>query len=118
MQFIIIIVAMVGLMWFMQRGQKKQAQQRQELLNNMKPGDEIVTIGGLHGVLSELDETNSTITLDCEGVYLEFDRAAVKTVKPSAVGTESIEIDETVVASTEPSSDAEQDEAAEDKSAE
>ncbi|MCH4167849.1 MAG: preprotein translocase subunit YajC [Streptococcaceae bacterium] len=118
MQFIIIIVAMVGLMWFMQRGQKKQAQERQELLNNMKPGDEIITIGGLHGVLSELDEANNTITLDCEGVYLEFDRAAVKTVKPSTSATESVEIDETVVASDEPVSEIESNETSEDKTAE
>jgi preprotein translocase subunit YajC len=89
--FLIIIAVMVGLTWFMQRGQKKQVAQRQNLLDAMKAGDEVITIGGLHGLLHELDTEAATVTLDCEGVYLVFDRAAVKTVKPAAAIAEKTE---------------------------
>ena len=84
---IIIIILFGGMMFFTSRQQKKQQQQRQEQLNTMQPGSEIVTIGGLHGVLSSVDEAKGTIDLDCEGVILTFDRAAVKTVKSATAQT-------------------------------
>lgn len=83
---IIIVLVFGGMMFFMNRQQKKQQAQRQEQLNSMRPGAEIVTIGGLHGVLSAIDEAKGTIDLDCEGVILTFDRSAVKSIKnPSVV---------------------------------
>ena len=70
-------------MWFfMSRSQKKQQQERKNLLENMKAGDRVVTIGGLHGVLSEVNTDKSTVVIDCEGIFLEFDRAAIRTVTP------------------------------------
>ena len=71
----------------MSRSQKKQQQERQNLLDSMKPGDSVVTIGGLHGVVSEIDNDKRTVVLDCEGIFLEYDRAAIKTVKPGTVVT-------------------------------
>ncbi|EQC55272.1 preprotein translocase subunit YajC, partial [Lactococcus cremoris subsp. cremoris TIFN5] len=75
--------------------QKKQQSKRQEQLDAMQPGSEIVTIGGLHGILSSIDSAKGTIELDCEGVILTFDRAAVKTVK-SSVTPEATVVEETV----------------------
>ena len=71
----------------MSRSQKKQQQERQNLLDSMKPGDSVVTIGGLHGVVSEIDNDKRTVVIDCEGIFLEYDRAAIKTVKPGTVVT-------------------------------
>lgn len=72
---LVMFVALLGMWFFMSRTQKKQQQERQNLLDSMKAGDEVVTIGGLHGVVSEIDETNRTVVLDCEGIFLEYDRA-------------------------------------------
>ncbi|MDR0921499.1 MAG: preprotein translocase subunit YajC [Lactobacillales bacterium] len=80
---LIFLIAIVAMYFMMNRSQKKQQQQRQELMNQMKPGDEVVTIGGLHGVLHEVNADKGIVTIDCEGVLLDFDRAAIKTVKPS-----------------------------------
>ena len=93
MSFVILIILFGGMMWFMQRNQKKAAAQRQEQLDNMQPGSEIVTIGGLHGILASVDKTKGTIELDAEGVILTFDRAAVKTVKPmtTTVATDALD---------------------------
>lgn len=79
---IVMFVALLAMWYFMSRTQKKQQQERQNLLDSMKPGDAVVTIGGLHGVISEIDEDKRTVVLDCEGIFLEFDRASIKTVKP------------------------------------
>ncbi|MGM0219663.1 preprotein translocase subunit YajC [Enterococcus sp. AZ126] len=85
LSFILPLILLAGMMFFMTRSQKKQQNERQTLLEAMKVGDEIVTIGGLHGVISEIDNDKKTVLIDCEGIILEFDRAAIKTVKPGSV---------------------------------
>ncbi|MBO0470643.1 preprotein translocase subunit YajC [Enterococcus sp. DIV0242_7C1] len=82
LSFILPLILLGGMMFFMTRSQKKQQNERQTLLDAMKVGDEVVTIGGLHGVISEFDSEKRTVLIDCEGIVLEFDRAAIKTVKP------------------------------------
>ncbi|KAF1299543.1 preprotein translocase subunit YajC [Enterococcus sp. JM4C] len=103
---LMMFVVLIGMWFFMSRSQKKQQQERQNLLDSMKSGDSVVTIGGLHGVVSEINEDKRTVVLDCEGIFLEFDRASIKTVKPGG----SVEVDETVttVETTEDSSDSEE----------
>lgn len=77
---IIMLVVLVGMIWFMQRSQKKQAQERQNQLKALAKGDEIVTIGGLYGVVDEVDEDNQKMVLDIDGVYLTFELSALKRV--------------------------------------
>ncbi|AYW47529.1 preprotein translocase subunit YajC [Tetragenococcus osmophilus] len=86
MEILIMLVPIIILMYFMQRSQKKQQRKRQEVLDSMRPGNQVVTIGGLHGVVSEIDDEKKTVTLDCEGIYLEFDRASIRTVKSADTG--------------------------------
>ena len=80
--FLIMFVAMLGLMFFMQRSQKKQAKKRMESLNKLQKGYEVITIGGLYGTVDEVDTEKRTIVLDVDGVYLTFELAAIKTVLP------------------------------------
>ena len=80
--FLIMLVAMMGLMFFMQRSQKKQAQKRMESLNKLQKGYEVITIGGLYATVDEVDTEKQTIVLDVDGVYLTFELAAIKTVLP------------------------------------
>ncbi|MGM0125418.1 preprotein translocase, YajC subunit [Enterococcus sp. AZ194] len=103
---LMMFVVLIGMWFFMSRSQKKQQQERQNLLDSMKPGDNVVTIGGLHGVISEFNEDKRTVVLDCEGIFLEFDRASIKTVKPAA----SVQVDDTVtsIETSEESSDSEE----------
>ncbi|WP_276871250.1 preprotein translocase subunit YajC [Lactococcus taiwanensis] len=91
LSLIFIVIVMGGMMFFMNRQQKKQQAKRQEQLDAMQPGSEIVTIGGLHGVLSSIDTAKGTIELDCEGVILTFDRAAVKTIKSGVTPASTVE---------------------------
>ena len=88
-----MLVALVAMWFFMSRSQKKQQQERKNLLENMKAGDEVVTIGGLHGVLSEVNTEKSTVIIDCEGIFLEFDRSASRTVKPGTVASVETQIE-------------------------
>lgn len=80
--FLIMLALMLGLMFFTQRSQKKQAQKRMESLNKLQKGYEVITIGGLYGTVEEVDTEKKTIVLDVDGVYLTFELAAIKTVLP------------------------------------
>ena len=101
---ILMFVVFIALMYFMMiRPQKKQQEKRQEMMNGLKKGDEVVTIGGLHGVIDEVNQADKTVTLDCDGVYLVFNLAAVGRVVP-AKSTAAKE--ETVVATDAEKTDA------------
>src|SRR2546423_14503787 len=45
------------LMMFMNRSKKKQEQGRQDMLKQLKRGDRITTIGGIHGTVLRAEET-------------------------------------------------------------
>ncbi|BBF73711.1 preprotein translocase subunit YajC [Lacticaseibacillus paracasei] len=79
MTMIIMLLIFVGFMYFgMVRPQKKQQQKRQEMLNQLKKGDPIITIGGLHGVIDSIDQQAGTVVIDSDGIYLTFNLSAVR----------------------------------------
>ena len=72
-----IVVMFAFLYFFMIRPQRKQ------MLSKIKRGDKVTTIGRLHGVVDEVNETEKTVTLDCDGIYLVFDLNAVAKISPA-----------------------------------
>ncbi|MEW8979213.1 MAG: preprotein translocase subunit YajC [Symbiobacterium sp.] len=78
-----LLILLFVLMYFMMiRPQQQQQKKRQEMLNSLKVGDEIITIGGLHGVIQAIDDANSTIRVKvASNVELTFSRSAVGSVK-------------------------------------
>lgn len=78
---IVLLVIFVAFMYFgMIRPQKKQQQKRQEMLSQLKKGDPIVTIGGLHGVIDSIDQQAGTVVIDSDGIYLTFNLNAIRGV--------------------------------------
>ncbi len=49
-----MLVLMFGLMFFMQRSQKKQAENAWRAPNKLQKGYEVITIGGLYGTVDEV----------------------------------------------------------------
>lgn len=76
-QMIIPFVIMIAVFYFLLiRPQKKKQQQRNTMLNQLKKGDKIVTIGGLHGTIMEM--TDDTVVIRVNDVTkLTFDRSAI-----------------------------------------
>ncbi|GGG83533.1 preprotein translocase subunit YajC [Paenibacillus radicis (ex Gao et al. 2016)] len=65
------------------RPQQKKQKQRSSLLSQLKKGDKISTIGGLHGTIVEL--TDDTVVLRVnDTTKLTFERSAINTVITSA----------------------------------
>ncbi|HJD08194.1 MAG TPA: preprotein translocase subunit YajC [Candidatus Ligilactobacillus faecavium] len=87
---IVMIVLLFGLMYFMMiRPQKKQQQQWQNMINNLKKGDHVVTRGGLHGVIDSIDKANKTVTLDCDGIFLTFSLNAIGNVQSASAAQQA-----------------------------
>ena len=64
------------------RPQQKKAKEQAALLSSVRSGDEIVTSGGLHGIVSNAREPESKTVLVkfAENVKIEVDKSAITTV--------------------------------------
>ncbi len=65
--------------FFMIRPQQKKQKEQKELLASIKKGDDVVTIGGLHGKVYTVEDTTVTLELD-KGVKITFEKTAVSKV--------------------------------------
>ncbi|ETC91458.1 TPA: preprotein translocase subunit YajC [Enterococcus faecalis] len=78
---LIMLLVIVAMYFYLFRTQKKQQKERQDFLNNLQPGDAVVTIGGLHGVISEISSNKKKVTLDCAGALFKFDQQSIRAKK-------------------------------------
>lgn len=62
------------------RPQQKRQKQRNAMLQALKRGDKVVTIGGIHGTISDITEERVTLKVS-DTTKLVFDRNAVNAVK-------------------------------------
>lgn len=75
------LVALLGLMYFMMiRPQQNQAKKRQAMLNSLAAGAEVVTIGGLHGTITAIDDKIVKLKV-ASGIELTFNRSAIGAVR-------------------------------------
>lgn len=81
------VVVAGGAFWFFGRKQRQRAKEIQAQRDAMKVGDKVVTIGGLHGVIYNIDTVKNTVDLDCEGVILTFERMAIHHVVTESAPT-------------------------------
>jgi preprotein translocase subunit YajC len=75
--FLFLMVGMFIVMYFfMIRPQQKKQKEQQKMVDSLQPGDEVVTLGGLHGKILSSDETTITIAAG-GGARLTFERSAI-----------------------------------------
>ena len=76
---LIFLGLMILVFWlFMIRPQAKKAKLQKEFMNNLKKGDKVVTIGGIHGTVNKLNEDGTTISLEVSpGSYLKVERSTI-----------------------------------------
>jgi preprotein translocase subunit YajC len=84
MTLVYLVIFFALIYFFMLRPQQKAQKQRQNMINTIAPGAEVVTIGGLHGKVSSVDNDARTFELDAEGIVLVFDLTAIRTVVTAA----------------------------------
>lgn len=85
---IILFIILIGFTYFgMIRPQKKQQQQRLQMMDKLKKGDGVVLVDGLHAKVDKIN-SDKTIVVDADGIYLTFERMAVRRVIPAAAPVE------------------------------
>jgi len=78
---LILPFALLALMYFLLiRPQQIQARRRQEMLNSLKTGMDVVTIGGLHGTITAIDENTVRLKV-APGVEMTFNRSAIGAIR-------------------------------------
>ena len=69
---------MILVFWmFMIRPQAKKAKQQKTFINDLKKGDKIVTIAGIHGVINKVNDDN-TLSLEVSpGSYIKIEKSTI-----------------------------------------
>lgn len=76
MEQLLFPVLVIGAMWLLLvRPQKKRANAQRQLLSSLEVGDQIVTVGGIVGRITDL--TDRELTIDTAGTRLTLVRGAV-----------------------------------------
>lgn len=76
---LLIWVVIIGAMYFiMIRPQKKKQKEEQKMRENLQVGDEVVTIGGIHGRVISLKEKTMVIESISDHSKLTFERWALQ----------------------------------------
>lgn len=84
MMTIIYVVAMFAVLYFLMiRPQQKRQKKTNMMLGSLKKGDKVVTIGGLHGTVLDLDNDTVVIRVN-EATKMTFDRSAIRSITNSA----------------------------------
>ena len=77
MNSVIVVVLLVALFWLLLvRPQRRQAAQQRELIASLEPGDEIVSAGGLYGVIMSIDGDELQVEI-ADGLVVRMARGAV-----------------------------------------
>jgi len=82
-------LVMLGLMvlvfyFFMIRPQMKKQKELKNFRENLKAGDKVATIGGIHGKILEVSDT--TVLVQAEGTKLRFDKSAIAQSSEDQIG--------------------------------
>lgn len=110
---LIILIALFALLWVLLiRPQRVRQQKQQQLLSSIEPGDEVLTVGGLYGIVQEIDEEDDLVVEIADGIHVRIARRAVGgVVKPEDEEDDELEelaeLDELEAAADEETAEAE-----------
>lgn len=108
---LVIFVAVIFVFYFISsKKRKKQEQDAKDLINAVKPGNKVKTIGGICGIVVEVDDEENTFVLETGTEtsgksYIKFDKQAIyqtDAVVEKSMGSETSEAEGTPVEAAEP----------------
>lgn len=77
----ILMFLLLGVFWvIMILPQRKQQKKRNEMLNALKKGDKVVTIGGIHGEITEISDDDIRLRI-ADKVEVKLTKGSVSRVK-------------------------------------
>jgi len=85
-QILMLVLVMVVFYFFMIRPQQKKQKELKNFRENIKAGDKVVTIGGVHGTILEV--TSNTVLINSEGTKIRFEKSAISQNAENLIGSE------------------------------
>ena len=87
MTFVPLILIFVVFYFFLIRPQQKKQKEREKILESLKRGDKVVTIGGMHGTVAGIEEEKITVLVQvADNLKIKFDRTAIATTEKQESG--------------------------------
>lgn len=81
---ILIYVIFFAVLWMMLvMPQRRQQKAREKMLSALKKGDKIITAGGIHGEITEMDEEDIKLRI-ADKVEIKLSRSAITRIKGEA----------------------------------
>ncbi|MBR7188912.1 MAG: preprotein translocase subunit YajC [Clostridia bacterium] len=91
LSMILMMVVMVAVFYFLLiRPQRKKDKAVKNMLNSLKVGDRICTIGGFYGTIAAIKDDTITLTMGSLQNTVVIKRSAVGTVENIAVENEAV----------------------------
>lgn len=79
-QYLPIVVIVIAFYFILIRPQQRRQKDRNTMLKALQPGAKVVTIGGIHGTVTEMDDQTVTLRV-ADNTRMTFERSAVNAVK-------------------------------------
>ena len=79
MSLIWVIAVGVLMYYFMIRPQQKQKKVKDAMMNNLKKGDRVITVGGMYGIVRSIKDEKVTLEIASE-VYVQFSKGSIGSV--------------------------------------
>lgn len=77
--FLPLILIFVVFYFFIIRPQKKKETERKQMIAAVRKGDKIITLGGVHGAVTQVDDTSVLVQADTN-VKLRVEKSAIASV--------------------------------------
>ncbi|MEZ4904282.1 MAG: preprotein translocase subunit YajC [Spirosomataceae bacterium] len=75
---LVLWAGIIGVFYFfMIRPQQKKQKDQKKFLEELKKGDEVITIGGLHATVVSVYETTVTLEIDAKGTRIKLEKASI-----------------------------------------
>jgi preprotein translocase subunit YajC len=89
-QFLIIMVLMLGVMYvLMIRPQRQRQAQQQSMIDGAGVGDDVLTTGGIYGTISEVEGDDIVVEI-ADGVTVHMTRRGIAAVLPPEDETDDV----------------------------
>jgi len=86
-QIVPLVLIFIVFYFFMIRPQQKKQKDREKVLDSLKRGDKVITIGGLHGTVAGIDTEKKTVLVQVsDTTKIKFDRTAIANIEKQETG--------------------------------
>ena len=78
MNNIFMIIAMIAIFVFLlflnDQATKSKQQERMKMMSELKKGDQVIMVDGLHGKVDSINDSDKTVVIDADGIFLTFEK--------------------------------------------